>query len=57
MQRKHDEMQKCMMKCKDAQVWECIVQVWESVVSLAHYCREAVHDMQNCSTHDGNVVL
>jgi hypothetical protein len=26
-------------------------------VSLAHYCREAVHDMQNCSTHDGNVVL
>jgi len=33
------------------------VRVWESVVNLVHYCREAAHDMWNCSTHDGDVVL
>jgi hypothetical protein len=31
--------------------------MWESVVSLVHYCREAVHDMWNRSTHDSDVVL
>jgi hypothetical protein len=46
-----------MMKCKDTQVQECIVQVQESVVSLVRHCREAVHDMWNRSTHDGDVVL
>jgi hypothetical protein len=37
------------MECEDAQAWECIVQVRESVMNLVHYCREAAHD--------GDVVL
>jgi hypothetical protein len=46
----HDETWRCVMKCEDA-------RVWESVVTLAHYCREAAHDMQNRSTHDDDIVL
>jgi len=34
-----------------------LAQVWESVLNLARYCREAVHNMWNHSTHDGDVVL
>jgi len=45
------------MERKDAQARECIARVWESVLSLARYCREAAHNMWNRSTHDGDVVL
>jgi hypothetical protein len=38
------------------QAQECIMRVQESVVSLALYCREAVHDVQNHSRHDSDVV-
>jgi hypothetical protein len=56
----HDKMQRCVIKHEDvheARAQECIVQVQESFVSLACYCREAAHDMWNHSTHDGDVVL
>jgi hypothetical protein len=53
----HDKTWRCAMKHEDAWARECIAWVRESVLSLACYCREAVHNMWNCSTHDGGVVL
>jgi hypothetical protein len=53
----HGEMQRSTMECEDARAQECIARVWESVLSLACYCREAAYNMWNRSTHDGDVVL
>jgi hypothetical protein len=50
-------MQRCVIRCEDARAQEYIAQVQESVLSLACYCRAAAHNLWNCSTHDGDVVL